>query len=475
MRTRPSLSLLAAALVLAPTSAYAVEYDGRVTAGVYQSKETLAEPSAGSQTNDSWAYLARAFLDLTAIGPYHNEFVVDVHDRYDYFGQVDRERLVLSDANEPELRQLAVKYPYEGDDLYWSLGRFPIAHAGVLALDGAELGYGLTNTWRLGLFGGLVPASKKYNETDKPDPDDREVGLYSVYETKNQDWFHHTYFANSFIVEQASLTPETLEGLTGDDTTNVLTSGAATETPATKTSTTSVRWYTNLIYQSGQGSRLTALSYLYLTPKAYLRNFWLAYYRELTRTLTSTVSLTHLDLTEYDKVKDIRETIAPSAYEQGKGELKQKIGRRVEMKYEALYGKRTADGLNKWQVAAGPVVSQVFRSHVEASLRLGYRKNFLSHDDFAKVGVMYYARSFDIGVTEQAVIERHDDGRTLHPMFSELSFDGLVGQNILAGVALEYAKDENATVTSGLLTLGYRINSKQMTPVRDQAPPLDRL
>jgi len=446
----------------------AVEYDGRVTTGIYQSKETLTEPSAGSQTNDSWAYLARAFLDLTAIGPYHNEFVVDLHDRYDYFGQVDRERLVLSDANEPELRQLAVKYPFEGDDLFWSFGRFPIADAGILALDGAELGYGLTKTWRLGLFGGLVPTSKKYNQADKPNPDDREAGIYTVYETKNRDWFHHTYFANSFVVEQASLSPETLEGLTTDDATD--SSKATTETP-TKTFTNSVLWYANLIYQRSKGSRLTALSYLYLTPKAYLRNFWLSYYRELTRTLTSTVSLTHLDLTEYDKVKDIRETIAPSAYEQGKAELNQKIGRRVEMKYEALYGKRTADGLSKWQVAAGPVVSQVFRSHVEASLRLGYRKNFLSHDDFAKVGLMYYARSFDIGVTEQAVIERHDDGRTLHPMISELSFDGLVGHSVLAGAALEYAKDENATVTSGLLTLGYRVNSKQMTPVRDQAPP----
>jgi hypothetical protein len=100
--------LLRAILIMAlgataSSRAYAVDYDARAVGGIYTAKET---PS-----NDDQAALARAYLDVRAIGPQKNEFVFDFRDKYDAFGAVDKEHLVLLPSNDPQLRQLAVKDP----------------------------------------------------------------------------------------------------------------------------------------------------------------------------------------------------------------------------------------------------------------------------------------------------------------------------------------------------------------------------
>ena len=47
-------------------------------------------------------------------------------------------------------------------------------------------------------------------------------------------------------------------------------------------------------------------------------------------------------------------------------------------------------------------------------------------------------------------------------------------RRFLAATA-EYAKDERVTIMSAILTAGFRFGKKQLTPVRDKAPGLERL
>src|SRR5690606_1052080 len=120
----------------------AVEYNGRTMLGGYVAKETLKDEAQGTTTkNDSQAALGRIFLDVTEIGPLQNQFVFDFRDKYDFFGVHDRENLLLSEANEPQLRQFALKSDPKSTSLQWSAGRFPVSPAGVPVTDGAMLGF----------------------------------------------------------------------------------------------------------------------------------------------------------------------------------------------------------------------------------------------------------------------------------------------------------------------------------------------
>ena len=89
------------------------------------------------------------------------------------------ERLVQ--ANEPQLRQLALKSPPSSGALYWSLGRFVAADASVLGNDGVEGGYKWNANSRIAFFGGLYPEHRG-NRSLKIAEEDRQVGAYGVYE-----------------------------------------------------------------------------------------------------------------------------------------------------------------------------------------------------------------------------------------------------------------------------------------------------
>ncbi len=448
---------------LASREAQAVEYYGRVMVGVYQSDETEASPVEGTDSNDQRALLGRGYLDVTGIGPFRNEFVLDFRDKYDEFGKRDDKRIALTESNEPELRQLAVKYPFEGDRIFWSLGRFPVEDAGVVANDGAEVGYKLTGNWRAGLFGGLIPdptPGKSLTLT----PEDREVGTYATYQSRTKEWWQHSYFANGLVVRQTQEEPEVL----GDGTTEEAGPGSGL------VSVTNANLYSQSIYQPRQGTRISAVGHLNLAPSAYLRNFWGAYFRQLTPSFSGTASVMRLDLTEYRKVRDIRETIGPSGYTQGKLSVLQKMNKRLGITADALYGTRE-DGLMKYESAPGVRLTQLLNNKVSVYGRGGFRRNFTSKDTFVIAGGDFYAKKFELGVAQEYRIENREGGESLHAMITDASVSTLLADAILGSAMIEYSKDENVAIMSGLLTLGFRFGSRQMTPFIDSARPVERV
>lgn len=462
------MRIAALSLLLVAPAARAADHYGRVNLGAYQSKETHSTESAGTKSNDQQAALGSFYLDVTKIGPFHNEFTLDFRDRYDSFAARDPDQPRLVEANEPQLRELAVKYPYEAGDLYWSLGRFPVADAAVLGNDGGELGYRVSPTVRLGLFGGLHPEHRDGKTLEIAD-EDRQEGVYAIYQDRTQSWDRNVYAATSVVARQP-VTVATDEPEAADQDTDTV----AQNYPAVPAKNRAF-WYTNVVYQPASGTRLTWLSHVDAAPEAHARNLWASYFRQLSPRLSTTVSVLRLDLTEYERQRDIRDSLPASTWTQGRGDVRFKLSKFFLIQGDTAYGTRGLDSKTRAEGNARFVASSLFTGHVSAYAGGGYRKNFESRDTIARFGASFYAPKVEISLNEQYIEERHDDGTTLHPSITDLTLGYLLGEQTLGSLTLEYADDERVTIVSGLLTLGFRFGAKQLTPVRDDAPRVERL
>jgi hypothetical protein len=461
---------VAAIMLCSATTATAIDYNGRVSTGVYQSKEEFVEPSAGSVTNDQGKVLASAYLDLTKVGPYGNQITIDFRDKFEQFGAVDEASPRLIASNEPQLRQLAVKYPYMTGDLYWAVGRFPVVDAAVLGNDGAEFGYRVQPRLKLGVFGGLHPEHRD-GKTLAVAEEDKQFGAYAVFEERGREWTRNTYVATAVVARQ----PTIVEAAAAEDE-----DPAAEPTPEELAALEAepqdeMFWYTNAVYQPSEARRVSVVSHVDFAPASALRNVWASWQERIQPKVTTRASVFHLDLNEYEKQRDIRDRLPGSTYTQAKVTGRFTVNSNLIFEVDLGQGSRGYDSKSKTEVFAKAVMSRLAGGAVSAFGGAGYRSNFTSQDMVFKGGATFYARSFEVSLTQQYISETHDDGRALHPLITGASIGALLGQQVIASAGVEYAKDEEVTLMSGLFTLGYRFTNAQPTPVRRSSPPVERL
>jgi hypothetical protein len=458
--------LPAAVLVGAATYgplARAAEYSGRVMAGALNVGEKIAEPMDGDSSNDQRAVLGRFYLDVTGIGAYRNEVTVDVRDHYDALGKVDQERVTLTADNDPDVRQLAVKYPFEVGTVSWSIGRFPLPQAGVRANDGAELGVRIGPRMRAGVFGGLIPehGEGKTFELD-PTKRGRQAGAYGVLQDRSRDWEKHTYAALAVVAE------ETLEPIPLSERDQDSAEGVPVEQVVE-----SAHSFSNIVYQPSSRTRVSSIAYVSFTPSAYVRNAWLALDQQLAQRLRMSAAYTRLDLSEYKAQRDIREGLEPSAYDQGRLGATQRFGRGIAVGLDGLYGKRSLDGLTKMEVSATALTARLGSDRIGGSVRGGFRKGFERKGPFVRVGAAFYMARLEAALGQEIAKETESDGGALNVSITDASLAAFLGGGLFGALTAEYAKDERATVTSLLATVGYRFNSKNLTPTRTRAPEID--
>lgn len=396
-----------------------------------------------------------------------------MRDRYAEFGRIDDERLVLVESNDPTLRQLSIKNPNQSDSIYSSVGRMPILDAGVYGVDGAEIGFRPAKNFRVGLFGGLIP-QREPGRTFKVGRDNRQAGFYGTYQKRGREWFDHAYLTNA-LVAQESLEDPRIEQTTFEvpPIPQAVIDEELADDEQQRVSTT--HWFHSGIVQPNEHLRITSLAYVYLTPKAFLRNGFLSATQHFNPKFSGSFGILRLDLKEYRRTRDVREKLAPSDYTQVKTELKHGIGKRLVILGGVLSGRRGIDGLKKSQIQAGFTVSQLAGNRLSTSVISGYRKNFISTDQFIKVGVDVYFRQFDVELDQQWINERKNNGEKLHPSITSLSFGLMLNEHLIMSFGGEYAKDERATISSALATISMRFSSRQLTPPRTQAPPAEHV
>lgn len=467
-KVTPAFKLFCVATIVAGifknSGAAAADYNGRVQVGVLQSNETYSEGAAGSYANDKRVALGRIYLDGNGIGPYRNKATFDFRDRYDAFGSLDKESLSLVQTNDPELRQLAVQYPYENGDLFWSVGRFPIEDAGVRANDGAEVAFKMSKSFHLGIFGGLVPEfGKGAPFLNGPKQTGREAGVYGTLLEKGKDWQDYFNLSSALVFRQY-LEDEELddaEEAAGQTPDQVVVNGAYV--------------YFNSAYQPSLRTRLSLVSELGIIPNASLQSGWLNGSHSFTDSLSASAGLSRFDLAAASRLRDMRDALPASAYQEARVGVKQLISQKFSVAVNGLYANRTLDQLSKTEGNVLLTSSRFISNRFSGSFRLGARKNFQSQDQFGRVGLVMYGRTLEAEFGQEFIQELRDDGDARHPKITDASVTVMVDNQLVGSMTVEYAKDEQATLMSGIATIGYRFNSKEMPPIRDQAPDVGRL
>lgn len=432
------ISLWGLACALVPQLAAGTQYNGRFTFGGYAAQETL-EQQADTTRNDFATFSSRFYLGVNEITASRFQFVGDFRDKHDFFDKLDAERLTLTSANQPQVRQLSFSYPNEKGDYFYTLGRMPVVEAGSVFTDGLLGGYRLSDVLDAGIFGGLAP--KRDDQTYVGFNRDSQVaGAYLSYDQKGAVWSKFTSITQSVVARQNQ---------------NHLD-----------------RLYTfnNSIIQFGSADRLTSLFYLDFTPRVYFQTFYLAENHDFSRSLASNVSFSAIDVIEYTRIRGVLERLEPSPYREGGLKFLYKTSPEVSYDLGFNYGIRLADGLTRQEISPAVSFNRFFDRHLTARLAPSFRHNFNSNDLVGRMGLGYYSDRWEFTLDESYAKQSYIDGTVLSPLITDLSLAHYFSRELFATVAFQYATDERAKITSSFFKLGYRFGSREVPPLRDGAP-----
>ncbi len=438
-------SILGLALGVGSQPLRAMDYHVRALGGVYQSSETYKDPVDGSTKNDAQAALGSFYLDLRQLGPADNQFTFEFRDRYDSFGNLDQDQPRLVVSTEPEVRQLVLRYPNIKGSVYGAVGRFPVVDAATISNDGLELGYRATNSLRMGVFGGLYPERKDGN-TVLLSEEGAQQGVYLDYDDKSSRRDVHTYIGSAIVrrepSQKASVDPLSAE----------------------VTNQARLLSYNNIVFQPWANSRWTGLTLIDLAPKPRAQNLWVSYNQRYNAKLSSNIYLLRLDPTEYEKQRDIRDRLGASPLTRAHLLFKQSLGKTPALWYDVAYGVRSRDKLTRQQFGLRLVLSRINGGPLGAHVGAWSRKNYETKDTIFKGGLNYSSEKYDVSLVQQYIIEKHRDGKTSTPLITDLTAGWFFNREVMGTASLEYAVDEKVTIVSGLIGIGLRMTSDQLTP-----------
>lgn len=457
------IHLLLVSSFLMSNVAFAADYHGRASVGGYFAKERFAEAdSGGTKSNDSALASVRMYLDASRLTSKRFRILVDVRDKNDLFGEIDKDKLELKSKNTLQIRQLNLQLPNNYGKYYFSLGRFQAFDSGVVYVDGAEVGFRMTAAFRAGVFGGNNPKSDR-DHALQTQTEGKVFGGFGIYQSASRSWYDYSYSSTAIIDSTDEAVPE--EEVQSAETGSNGANGAYARTYI----------YNNTILQFSRDSRLLALVYFDIAPEADLQNLWLSYYRKLGPRLTATVSGSDIHANEYRKIQETREKLKPSSYKQFKITAGYRVARPTKIVVKALSGKRDIDNLDRSEYSGGLQFSRLISSKFAGSIIAGVRKKFTNNDVFYRIGLGRYSRKTELTFDYEGATETKFSGEKLHPTIIEASLGFILSRKFFGSFAVQQAKDEKVNIVSGLLRVSSRFGNKEIPPVRDGAPPKGRL
>ncbi|MEN9833877.1 MAG: hypothetical protein RL011_70 [Pseudomonadota bacterium] len=465
--------ILATWFVLAAPAASAYDYSARFNLGVFAIREDLKNTGIAPAANDRLLGIGRAYVDLTNLTSSGLEITADVRNQYDPFGRIEPALGKMAASNDAQLRQLVLRSPPTRPGVFWSVGRFVAADAVVLGNDGAEAGLRLSPSTRFAFFGGLYPEHRG-GRSLKLGLEERQFGGYAVYEDSSKNGDSNTYASTSLVSRKS------VGGVGSFDNPAVRRGGSilvGNETaPADEEAVSNyVFWYANAFRQKASGQRLTYISHIIVQPSVQVRNLWASLYQPWAPRLSGSVNLFHLDLRSYQQFRDLLDRLPISGYSQMGGDLRFKVSNQLALVGDTSYGRRDVDGKNQYSLGGRVVSTGQLKSHLMAFAGVSLRRNFLSQDLTLRSGATYYWQESSISASLQYSTQSIDGRSPLHPLVLDTDIGVLLTRDLIGTVVLEAAQDEQASVYSALLSIGYRINNRQATPIRDETPKLERI
>lgn len=445
------IALLLVATIAATTPAVAFDYSGRAVLGVFRGTEKHKEDPNKPENNDKDYFVADFYLRASGITKRKLTFTLDLRDRYNRFGKVDKDSLTLVAKNEPKLNQLVLRQPGKPGGYFWALGRFHVADDRFLSNDGAELGK-RSGHWRFGAFGGLAPVST-YKDSLNFGKEATQLGAFTTYDRTSGSGLKRRYFSGALAMRQLKLVERELP--TDKAQENFITLRG--------------------IEQDNLHDRILVDAKLDFTDGFLVQNLLARLSRKLASRVHGHLTYLRYDFREYDIMRDLRDELVASTYDQVGASLSYKLSATSMVEGEALTGKRTIDNKSKTHLGLSFRKSKLLKGRMSAYVGVSQTANYVSDDNALRVGANYYQNRGEIGIRAEYRTEKTEEGKNLTANILGLHGNWLATRKVLIGGAVQYAADEEHSISTLLLTAGYRFDSQAMTPIRKSSPSVDRV
>lgn len=441
---------------LASGSAQAVEYQGQVRTGLFSRNVKFEEPIAGEQTNDESVYYGQVKLDVFNFNKAQDQVIFDARDKLDNFGKLERENVRLGTYNEFQLRQLVYERPWEANRFYFKAGRFSLSEANILANDGAEAGYRISRDSRISLFGGQAP--KDVVAPLYVDPDTREIsntqgGIYYAYDNKQGD--SSLYTTNAF---------ESLPSYDLTDTAN------------------HTSFYHYGLWQINGANRLSSMVQQDFSPESKLRRAYLNYsYFGLK--FRGNVSALQTNTEDYLIRQELLDPLPPSAVQTFTGDIRYRFHPRFNLDLSTSFSKRAIDGKTANDAAIGVISQKFILASGSARAQFGVRNNYLSKDNYVRVGYDYWNQYFSLGVShfisKETLKEEEDSvfGNELENNRQISTIEGgfYLSEAVRGSLSYQIEKDDHLSASAFFFMIGYRFGSGGVSPVRVKPSPWEEI
>ncbi|MCX6130946.1 MAG: hypothetical protein NTX25_18050 [Proteobacteria bacterium] len=425
-----------------PAEAY--EYDGDARLGYLtrqvEFKGDFLNQTNGETHNDEQVLNAQLKLNIEDLSSNKDRVLFDFRDKRDNFGKLERENLRLINYDRRQLRLLAFERPWESNRHFFSLGRFALPEANILANDGAEYGYRSSKALRYGIFAGQAPKniiSPLYVDPETRSLSGVQAGAYLNFEHK--EGFEDSTYFSSAIAEAPTYDVTDAEN--------------------------HAYYYQKGMWTVGGFHRYSSLIHYDFTPKSSLRRAYLSYAFQAEK-LRAGGSFQQTNTEDYLIKQVIQDTLAPSAVQSFNLDLRYLISNHLSIDLASSEGRRTSDGLKRTENALGLLFPRLLGDSSSVRLQLGVRANFQSHDKFSKISYDFYARSFSIGLSYMIVDENYDDGTTNKRTIANLDGGFFLFDDIRGSVGYELENDSKVNASALLMMLGYRFGAGSLSAPR---------
>ena len=447
LKTKTTLLVLIASIVLVCPNVFAVESSGNLRIGGVSGKSDFPGDLQG-ETNDVQAISTRLQLDVDGLTRKDDYLQFDLRDRYDFFGRAESEVLALTAENILQIREAAYRRPWERNRHHFTVGRFRLDEAGILANDGASYGYRLSRYGRIGFFLGIAPEDIVKPPSVEPDVrgfDGNQGGVYYSYDKKNSDGKGSIYM-NHAISQAPSF--ELNEFINR------------------------VFYFHQGVFLLGSSHRFSSFVNFDLAPAASLRRGYLSYGYYSGRSRLR-MSLTRITAEDYRVQQNVLDDLEPSTRSSLSTDYQYRLTSSLDVRGGIIYDRRSVDGLGANDIYAGARYNGLLSKQLALGVRYGIRDDFLSDDSYLRLTANYFHRNFSINLQYSSESRVFDDGSTLNPtiIYSELGF--YLSDKIRGSLAYSTTSAEDRNITTAFFMMAYRFGSDSVAPVRRRTPSFE--
>jgi hypothetical protein len=423
-------------------TAQAVDFRGDARIGHYsrqvEFQGAYLGETAGETNNDEQVINLQLKANADDLNDSSDRIIVDFRDKRDGFGKLERENLLLSNYERRQLRLGAYQRPWERNRTYFTVGRFTLPEANIIANDGVEFGYRSSKASRYGGFVGQ--GAKDIIAPLYVDPDTRVIpstqfGAYYNYETKD------TPEGSSYLTNAVAQAPT--YDITDEQS--------------------HLYYYQQGLFTIGGLHRIGSLVQFDFVPKASLRRGYASYYYQTER-LRAGGYVNQTTTEDYLIKQIIQDVLVPSAVRTIDLDARYRVTPLFSVDVSASRGTRTADGKTRTEFAGGLLFPKVLGETSSTRLQLGVRQNFLSKDNFSKIAYDYWGKAFSLGVAYTLSNEAYEDGTTNKRSIMMVDAGIFVFDDIRGALGYEMEADSKVKAKALFIMFGYKFGTSAASP-----------